>query len=163
VAVREPDTPAEEAAMSMEDDAMDDDYYAAAEAEADEAERVLKAQNEAEDARRFILGSSADAAIEVAGAGAGTGTGTRTGSTSLTGTAAASASGTRTRRRGPSSKVWLDFEEVTEIQGGKEVRVSAICHHCKNTLSAKSSSGTGHLRRHLRCFKFMSPSLVMLA
>jgi len=167
VAVREPDTSAEEAAMSMEDDAMDDDYYAAAEAEADEAERELEAQNEAEDARRFILGSSADAAIEVDGAGVGTGTGTgtgtRTGSTSLTGTAAASASGTRTRRRGPSSKVWLDFEEVTEIQGGKEVRVSAICHHCKNTLSAKSSSGTGHLRRHLRCFKFMSPSLVMLA
>ena len=151
MAVREPDTPAEEAAMSMEDDAMDDDYYAAAEAEADEAERELEAQNEAEDARRFILGSSADAAIEVdgAGAGTGTGTGTRTGSTSPTGTAAASASGTRTRRRGPSSKVWLDFEEVTEIQGGKEVRVSAICHHCKNTLSAKSSSGTGHLRRHL--------------
>ena len=55
--------PAEEAAMSMEDDAMDDDYYAAA--EADEAERELEAQNEAEDARRFILGSSADAAIEV--------------------------------------------------------------------------------------------------
>jgi len=137
--------------MSMEDDAMDDDYYAAAEAEADEAERELEAQNEAEDARRFILGSSADAAIEVdgAGVGTGTGTGTRTGSTSPTGTAAASASGTRTRRRGPSSKVWLDFEEVTEIQGGKEVRVSAICHHCKNTLSAKSSSGTGHLRRHL--------------
>ena len=151
MAVREPDTPAEEAAMSMEDDAMDDDYYAAAEAEADEAERELEAQNEAEDARRFILGSSADAAIEVdgAGVGTGTGTGTRTGSTSPTGTAAASASGTRTRRRGPSSKVWLDFEEVTEIQGGKEVRVSAICHHCKNTLSAKSSSGTGHLRRHL--------------
>jgi len=165
VAVREPDTSAEEAAMSMEDDAMDDDYYAAAEAEADEAERELEAQNEAEDARRFILGSSADAAIEVDGAGVGTGTrtGTRTGSTSPTGTAAASASGTRPRRKGPSSKVWLDFEEVTEIQGGKEVRVSAICHHCKNTLSAKSSSGTGHLRRHLRCFKFMSPSLVMLA
>jgi len=141
VAVREPDTPAEEAAMSMEDDAMDDDYYAAAEAEADEAERELEAQNEAEDARRFILGSSADAAIEVDGAGVGTGTrtGTRTGSTSPTGTAAASASGSRTRRRGPSSKVWLDFEEVTEIQGGKEVRVSAICHHCKNT-AARSSS-----------------------
>ena len=42
MAVREPDTPAEEAAMSMEDDAMDD-YYAAAEAEADEAERELEA------------------------------------------------------------------------------------------------------------------------
>ena len=49
----------------MEDDAMGDDYYAAAEAEADEAERELEAQNKAEDARCFILGSSADAAIEV--------------------------------------------------------------------------------------------------
>ena len=75
MAVREPDTPAEEAAMSMEDDAMDDDYYAAAEAEADEAERELEAQNEAEDARHFILGSSADAAIKVDGAGAGDGDG----------------------------------------------------------------------------------------
>ena len=43
MAVREPNTPAKEAAMSIEDDAMDDDYYAAAEAEADEAERELEA------------------------------------------------------------------------------------------------------------------------
>ena len=41
------------------------------------------------------------------------------------------------------------FEEVTTIQNGKEVRVSAICLHCKNSMSAKSSSGTGHLIRHL--------------
>ncbi|WVZ93266.1 LOW QUALITY PROTEIN: hypothetical protein U9M48_039261, partial [Paspalum notatum var. saurae] len=135
--------------MSMEDDAMDYDYYAAA--EADDEERELEAQNEAEDARRFVLGSSAAAAIDVDGAGAGarTGTGMRTGSTSPTGTATASTSGNRSRRRGPTSKVCLDFEEITEIHAGKEVRVSAICLHCKNTLSAKSSSGTGHLRRHL--------------
>ncbi|WVZ79015.1 hypothetical protein U9M48_026643 [Paspalum notatum var. saurae] len=62
--------------------------------------------------------------------------------------AAVSTSGKRTRR-GPTSKVWLDFEEVTAMHGGKEVRVSAICLHCKHTLSAKSSSGTGHLIRHL--------------
>ncbi|WVZ50817.1 hypothetical protein U9M48_002039 [Paspalum notatum var. saurae] len=113
--------------MSMEDDAMDDDYYAAA--EADDEERELEAQNEAEDARRFILGSSAAAAIDVDGAGAGAGMGTgmrtRTESTSPTGTATASTSGNRSRRRGPTSKVWLDFEEVTEIHAGKEVRVSA--------------------------------------
>ncbi|WVZ93282.1 hypothetical protein U9M48_039277 [Paspalum notatum var. saurae] len=135
--------------MSMEDDAMDYDYYVAA--EADDEERELEAQNEAEDARRFVLGSSAAAAIDVDGAGAGarTGTRTRTGSTSPTGTATASTSGNRSRRRGPTSKVCLDFEEITEIHAGKEVRVSAICLHCKNTLSAKSSSGTGHLRRHL--------------
>jgi hypothetical protein len=35
------------------------------------------------------------------------------------------------------------------MQNGKEVRVSAICLHCKNNMSAKSSFGTGHLIRHL--------------
>ncbi|WVZ76741.1 hypothetical protein U9M48_024686 [Paspalum notatum var. saurae] len=147
--MREPDPLAEAAAMSMEDDAMDDDYYAIA--EADDEEWELEAQNEAEDTRRFILGSSAAAAIDVdgAGVGAGMGTQTRTGSTSPTGTATVSTSSNRSRRRGPTSKVWLDFEEVTEIHAGKEVRVSAICLHCKNTFSAKSSSGTGHFRRHL--------------
>jgi hypothetical protein len=49
------------------------------------------------------------------------------------------------RRRAPTSKVWLHFEEVTTMQNGKEVRISAICIHCKNSMSAKSSSGTGHL------------------
>lgn len=34
------------------------------------------------------------------------------------------------------------------MEEGKEVRISAICHHCKQTLSAKSFSGTGHLLRH---------------
>jgi hypothetical protein len=43
----------------------------------------------------------------------------------------------------------LHFEEVTEKQGGEEVRISAICLHYKHTLSAKSSSRTGHLIRHI--------------
>jgi hypothetical protein len=77
----------------------------------------------------------------------------RTRSTSPTVTADAStstaASAKRSRRRGPTSKVWLHFEEVTQKQGGKEVRISAICLHCKHTMSAKSSYGTGHLIRHL--------------
>ena len=38
---------------------------------------------------------------------------------------------------------------MTAIQGGKEVRVSAICLHCKGLLSVKSSSRTGHLLHHL--------------
>jgi hypothetical protein len=78
---------------------------------------------------------------------------TRTGSTSPTTTTDAStsalASGKCSRRRGPTSKVWLHFEEVTEKQGGKEVRISAICLHCKHTLSAKSTSRTGHLIHHI--------------
>jgi hypothetical protein len=80
----------------------------------------------------------------------------RTGSTSPTATADAStstvASGKRSKRRGLTSKVWLHFEEVTQKQGGKEVRISAICLHCKHTLSTKSSSGTGHLIRHLELY-----------
>jgi hypothetical protein len=142
--------------MAMDDDSMDDEFIKAAEAE----ERRLEDQNEQDDARCFLLGSSSAAAIEVHGTGVGTGmeTGpstadTRTGSTSPTATADASTSadapGKRSRRRGPTSKVWLHFEEVTEKQGGKEVRISAICLHCKHTLSAKSSSGTRHLIRHL--------------
>jgi hypothetical protein len=78
---------------------------------------------------------------------------THTGSTSPTATTDAStsalASGKRSWRRGPTSKVWLHFEEVTEKQGGKDVRISAICLHYKHTLSAKSSFRTGHLIRHL--------------
>jgi hypothetical protein len=35
------------------------------------------------------------------------------------------------------------------MQNGKEVRVLDICLHCKNSMSAKSSSRTGHLIRHL--------------
>jgi hypothetical protein len=80
-----------------------------------------------------------------------TGTDTRTGSTSPTADASTSVPvpGKRSRRRGPTSKVWLHFEEVTAMQNGKEVRVSVICLHCKNNMSAKSSSETGHLIRHL--------------
>jgi hypothetical protein len=35
------------------------------------------------------------------------------------------------------------------MQNVKEVRLSAICLHSKNSMSAKSSSRTGHLIRHL--------------
>jgi hypothetical protein len=142
--------------MSMDDDSMDDEFVKAIEAE----ERRLEAQNEQDDARCFLLGSSSAAAIEVDGTGAGTGTetgpsmaDTLTGSTSPMAIADASrsvaASGKRSRRRGPTSKVWLHFEEVTQKQGGNEVTISAICLHCKHTLSAKSSSRTGHLIHHL--------------
>jgi hypothetical protein len=35
------------------------------------------------------------------------------------------------------------------MEQDKEVRISAICHHCRETLSAKSSSGVVHLLMHL--------------
>jgi hypothetical protein len=107
------------AAMSMDDDSMDDEFVKAAEAE----ELLLEAQNEQDDDRCFLLGSSSAAAIEVDGigddAGTETGPGTvdmRTGSTSPTVDASTSttASSKRSRRRGMTSKVWLHFEEVTK-------------------------------------------------
>jgi hypothetical protein len=110
-------------------------------------ERRLEAHNEAEDARCLLLGPATN---DLDGAGAQT-TQTYTGSTSPTADASTSVPvpGKRSRRRVPTSKVWLHFVEVTAMQNGKEVRVSAICLHYKNSVSAKSSSGTGHLIRHL--------------
>jgi hypothetical protein len=101
-------------------------------------ERRLEAQNEADDARCLLLGTTSAGAIDLDGASAQTGTG----STSPTADASISipVPGKRSRRRGSTSKVWLHFEEVTAIQNGKEVRVSAICLHFKNSMSAKSSS-----------------------
>jgi hypothetical protein len=38
------------------------------------------------------------------------------------------------------------------MEGGKEVRIVVVCHYYKQSLSAKSSFGTGHLIRHsLHC------------
>lgn len=37
---------------------------------------------------------------------------------------------TRSRRRESTSKVWLDFEEVTAMEEGKEIRIAAVCHYC---------------------------------
>jgi hypothetical protein len=110
-------------------------------------ERWLEAHNEVEDARRLLLGPTT---IDLDDAGAQT-TRTYMGSTSPMADVSNSVPvpGKHSRRRAPTSKVWLHFEEVTAMQNGKEVRVSAICLHCKNSMSAKSSSGTGHLIRHL--------------
>ena len=46
------------------------------------------------------------------------------------------------------SKVWADFEQIYENVNGKKVCTKAICKICKNTLSARSKAGTGHLKRH---------------
>ena len=35
------------------------------------------------------------------------------------------------------------------VIGGKEVRTSAKCKHCKKDFSGKSIGGTGHLGRHI--------------
>jgi hypothetical protein len=141
----EPEKPTEAVAMSM--DSANDELSLDVVVE----ERQLEAHNEAYDAQCLLLGT-----IDLDGAGAQTGTGTTRTDThtgSIIPTTDASTSvlmpGKRSRRRAPTSKVWLPFEEVTAMQNGKEVRVSAICLHWKNSKSAKSSSRTGHLIRHL--------------
>jgi hypothetical protein len=112
-------------------------------------------QNQTDDAWCLLLGTIVAGSINVDDVGAKTemgtiGTNMHTGSTSPTVDASTSAPilGKLSRRRGPTSKVWLNFEEVTAMQRGKEVRVSAIFLHCKNSMSAKSSSRTSHLIRH---------------
>ncbi|KAI7965271.1 hypothetical protein MJO29_003369 [Puccinia striiformis f. sp. tritici] len=52
------------------------------------------------------------------------------------------------KKRKLTSKVWDHFQRV--IEGDI---VKAICNYCTSTLSATSTSGTNHLRRHAdRCF-----------
>ncbi|XP_066323573.1 zinc finger BED domain-containing protein RICESLEEPER 2-like [Miscanthus floridulus] len=46
------------------------------------------------------------------------------------------------------SLVWADFEEIYEVINGSRIYTKAICKMCKTTLSARSSAGTGHLKRH---------------
>ena len=47
------------------------------------------------------------------------------------------------------SGAWNDFEPIFEtLPSGKQVRIAAKCRHCNHVLSARSSSGTGHLLRH---------------
>ena len=101
----EPEKPTEAVAMSTA--SADDELSLEAVIE----ERRLEAQNEADDARCLLLGTTSAGAIDLDGAGAQTGTG----STSPTADASTSVpvAGKRSRRRGPTSKVWLHFEEVT--------------------------------------------------
>ena len=112
---------------------------------AEAAEMRLQDHNDAEDARRFILGSSVDAAVNLDAEIDPVAGGTGTGSTSPTNES--TVEGDRAGKK--RSKAWNDFTEVKDLVNGKRVRVSAICIQCKATFSAKSSGGTGHLLRHV--------------
>jgi hypothetical protein len=59
----------------------------------------------------------------------------------------------RIRAQASCSDMWQDMEEVKKVIAGKEVRCGAICNYCKTRLSAPSTSGTGHLRCHIRSCK----------
>jgi hypothetical protein len=52
------------------------------------------------------------------------------------------------KKRMLMSDVWDDFDEIFKELDGKQVRYAATYHLCKSQLTAPSSGGTGHLRRH---------------
>ena len=49
--------------------------------------------------------------------------------------------------------VWADFDEIYETVNGVKICTKATCKMCKNTLSTRSSAGTGHLKRHQKSCK----------
>ncbi|KAG4162492.1 hypothetical protein ERO13_D01G118050v2 [Gossypium hirsutum] len=49
-------------------------------------------------------------------------------------------------QKSTTSKVW---DEMTKLDCENKNELKAQCNHCKTIFSAKSSSGTSHLRRHL--------------
>ncbi|XP_066361541.1 zinc finger BED domain-containing protein RICESLEEPER 2-like [Miscanthus floridulus] len=53
--------------------------------------------------------------------------------------------GNNSKRKSP---MWADFEEIYEVINGSRICTKAICKMCKSTLSARSTAGTGHLKRH---------------
>ncbi|TYH28807.1 hypothetical protein ES288_A02G173300v1 [Gossypium darwinii] len=54
-------------------------------------------------------------------------------------------------QKSTTSKVW---DEKTKLECENKNELKAQCNHCKSIFSAKSSSGTSHLRRHLNhCLK----------
>ena len=118
-------------------------------AAAEEEERWLEDHNEAQDARYFLgLGDTHGDPIEVdtvVSSQIGTGTGSTSPPVPDPSQADPDASGTKLKKR---SKCWNDFDELTKTVDGKKVRYAARCKHCKQTLSARSSSSTGHLLRH---------------
>jgi hypothetical protein len=119
-------------------------------ATAEEEERRFEDHNEAEDARFFIgfddtHGDSIEIDI-VVGSGIGTGTGSMSPPDSVPNPdAGGSNSNSNSKKR---SKDWNDFDVLTKIVIGKKIRYAACCKHCKQTLSVRSTSGTGHLLRH---------------
>jgi hypothetical protein len=107
-----------------------------------------------EDARRRrrvgaitgIIYLSGDGGATDDGAGSvGVGAGASAGAEGLTPTTVGMSVG---RKRKATSKVWLDFDEMFTIRNGKKVRYGAKCKYCGTEYSGKSSSETGHLKKH---------------
>jgi hypothetical protein len=96
------------------------------------------------------LGAS-QAPIDLEGNG-GEGT-TTAGTGSNTNSSAPSVSGNATRVGKRKSPVWADFDEIYEDVNGSRICTKAVCKMCKATLSARSVSRTGHLKRHQKSCK----------
>jgi hypothetical protein len=53
-----------------------------------------------------------------------------------------------------TSPVWDDFDKLTRMENGREVRYGAKCKHCGKEYSTFSTGGNGHLSRHIpKCVK----------
>jgi hypothetical protein len=57
--------------------------------------------------------------------------------------------GAAKRQRSLTSDVWHYLDALSKDVGGKPVRYGSCCKFCKKELSNKSTSGTGHLLRHV--------------
>jgi hypothetical protein len=77
-------------------------------------------------------------------------TGTGTAATPSTATASTASTDTICHKRGrkSTSDVWNDFEQLFKDINGKKVRYAAKCLYCKSQLTASSTAGNGHLKRH---------------
>jgi hypothetical protein len=62
----------------------------------------------------------------------------------------AGAGGVAKRQRMLTSDVWQYLGALNKDVKGKPVRYSAPCKFCKKELFGKSTSGTGHLLRHMK-------------
>jgi hypothetical protein len=112
---------------------------------AEEEERQLEDHNEAMDARQALMGVGVthEDPIKLEDFTCSR-TGTGIASTSPPSSTTASTGGGSRKR----SKVWNNFDELTNLINGKRVKYAAQCKYGHETLSARSSSGTGHLLRH---------------
>ena len=76
---------------------------------------------------------------------------TRTTVSSTSSTPSVAGTGTSVGKR--KSAVWADFDEIHETMNGVKICTKATCKMYKSTLSARSSAGTGHLKRHQKSCK----------
>jgi hypothetical protein len=65
-------------------------------------------------------------------------------------TASTDAGCTAKRQRTLTSDVWHYLDALSKDVRGKPVMYGARCKFCKKELSGKSTSGTGHLLRHVK-------------